>query len=187
MYKRLTIEDSVRVPPEHLGDDLEESVEEGLKSEKEGVIDPELGVVVAIESVEEIEGGEIEPEDAGVHYNAEFQAIVYDPEMHEVVDGEVVDVTEFGAFIRIGPFDGLCHISQVTDEYMNLDEENAMLTSDEQDKKLEVNDTVTARIIAVSLGNQDSNKINLTMRQPGLGKQEWIEAYEEEQQESEEE
>jgi len=187
MYKRLTIEDSVRVPPQHLGDNVEESVENGLKEEKEGVIHPEIGVIMAIESVEDIEGGDIEPEDAGIHYSATYKALVFEPEMHEVLNGEVVDLTEFGAFVRIGPFDGLCHISQVTDDYMNLDEENMMLTSDEQEKSLGMNDTVTARIIAVSLGNQESNKINLTMRQPGLGKDEWIEQYEEEQEEDEEE
>ncbi|MFP4038426.1 MAG: DNA-directed RNA polymerase [Candidatus Nanohaloarchaea archaeon] len=186
MYKRLTIEDSVRVPPEHLGGDVEESVLNGLK-EKEGEIHPELGVIIGVEEVEDIEGGDIEPEDAGVHYEAEYTAVVFEPEMHEVINGEVVDLTEFGAFIRIGPFDGLCHISQVTDDYMNLDEENMMLTSDEQEKSLGVNDFVTTRIIAVSLGNQESNKINLTMRQPGLGKQEWIEAYEEEKEEEEQE
>lgn len=185
MYKRLTIEDSVRVPPEHLGDNLEESVLNGLK-QREGEINPEIGVMIAIEEVEEIEGGSIEPEDAGVHYQARYKALVFEPEMHEVINGEVVDLTEFGAFIRIGPFDGLCHISQVTDDYMNLDEENSMLVSDEQEKSLGVNDFVTTRIIAVSLGNQESNKINLTMRQPGLGKQEWIAEYEEEKQEESE-
>ncbi len=187
MYKRLTIEDSVRVPPQHLGDNVEESVENGLKAEKEGKINSELGVVLSIESVKNIEGGDIKPEDAGIHYNATYDALVFEPELHEVVNGEVVDLTEFGAFVRIGPFDGLCHISQVTDDYMNLDEENMMLTSDEQEKSLGVNDFVTARIIAVSLGNQESNKINLTMRQPGLGKQEWIEQYEEEKAEENEE
>ena len=186
MYKRLTIEDSVRVPPEHLGDNVKESVENGLKAEKEGEINSELGVVLSIESVKDIEGGDIKPEDAGIHYRATYDALVFEPEMHEVVNGEVVDLTEFGAFVRIGPFDGLCHISQVTDDYMNLDEENMMLTSDEQEKSLGMNDFVTARIIAVSLGNQESNKINLTMRQPGLGKEEWIEQYEEEKAEEQE-
>lgn len=186
MYKRLTIEDSVRVPPQHLGNNLEESVLNGLK-EKEGNIHPEIGVIMGIETVEEIEGGEIKPEDAGVHYHTKYKALVFEPELHEVINGEVIDLTEFGAFIRIGPFDGLCHISQVTDDYMNLDEENMMLTSDEQEKSLSTNDVVTTRIIAVSLGNQESNKINLTMRQPGLGKEEWIEQHEEEKQEQAEE
>ena len=187
MYKRLDIADSIRVPPENLGEDLEESVKGALRKNVEGSISEEAGVILAVNKVNSIEGGEIEPEDAGVHYDAEYEAIVYEPNLQEVVKGEVVDITSFGAFIRIGPLDGLCHVSQIMDEYVNLDEENNMLVSEEGDKTLEIGDTVTARIIAVSLGNEDSNKINLTMRQPGLGKDEWIELYEEEQAEQEDE
>ncbi|MFB6209382.1 MAG: DNA-directed RNA polymerase [Candidatus Nanohaloarchaea archaeon] len=187
MYKRLTINDTARVPPEHLGEDVEESVEAGLADEVEGRIDAEVGVILAVEEVNSIEGGEIEPEDAGVHYEVEYEAIVFEPDLHEVVFGEVVDITEFGAFVRIGPFDGLCHVSQIMDDYVTFDEDNAMLVSDEESFSLEVGDTVTARIIAVSLEQKDTNKINLTMRQPGLGKDEWIEKYEEEQEEEEDE
>ncbi|MFB6292417.1 MAG: DNA-directed RNA polymerase, partial [Candidatus Nanohaloarchaea archaeon] len=180
MYKRLTIQDSVRVPPEHLGDNLKESVRAGLREEVEGQIFEEVGVVVGVEEVNSIEGGDIEAEDPGVHYDVEYQAIVFEPELHEVVQGEVVDVTGFGAFIRIGPFDGLCHISQIMDDYVNYDEENEMLVSDEEQYNVQVGDFLTGRIIAVSLEKQEANKINLTMRQPGLGKEEWIEEYEEE-------
>lgn len=186
MYKRVTIEDSVRVPPKHLGEDVENSVKGGLASEVEGQIFEEIGVVIGIEEVNSVEGGEIEPEDAGIHYDVEYEALVFEPEMHEVVTGEVVDVTDFGAFIRLGPFDGLCHVSQIMDEYVNLDEENSMLVSEENQFTLEKGDDVTARIIAVSLENSETNKINLTMRQPGLGKEEWIEQYEEEKEEQEE-
>jgi len=187
MYKRLTIQDSVRVPPQHLGENVSNSVRDGLRSEVEGQIVEDVGVVIGVEDVNSVEGGDIKPEDAGIHYEVEYEAIVYDPELHEVVNGEVVDITDFGAFIRIGPFDGLCHVSQVMDEYVNLDEEAQMLISEDQDRALEVGDTLTSRIIAVSLGKQDTNKINLTMRQPGLGKEEWIEMYEEEKAEQEQE
>jgi len=186
MYKHVTIKDSVRVPPKHLGEDVEKSVKGGLASEVEGEIFEDLGVVIGIEEVDSVEGGEIEPEDAGVHYNVEYKALVFEPEMHEIVTGEVVDVTDFGAFIRLGPFDGLCHVSQIMDEYVNMDEENSMLVSEENQFTVEKGDSVTARIIAVSLENNETNKINLTMRQPGLGKEEWIELYEEEQEEQEE-
>jgi len=185
MYKRLEVEDSVRVPPQHLGDDLEESVRAGIKEEVEGEIHSEIGVVIGVEDVNSIEGGDIKPEDAGVHYDVEYEAIVYEPELHEVVRGEVVDITGFGAFVRIGPFDGLCHVSQIMDEYVNYDEENEMLVAEEENFTVNVGDVLISRIIAVSLENQESNKINLTMRQPGLGKEEWIEKYEEEQMEEE--
>lgn len=187
MYKRLTIQDSVRVPPQHLGENVSESVRDGLREEVEGDIVEDVGVVLGVESVNSVEGGDIEPEDAGIHYRVEYEALVFEPDLHEVINGEVVDITEFGAFIRIGPFDGLCHVSQIMDEYVNLDDEASMLISEDQDRALEVGDTVTSRIIAVSLGKQDTNKINLTMRQPGLGKSEWIELYEEEKAEEEEE
>jgi DNA-directed RNA polymerase subunit E' len=185
MYKRLTIQDSVRVPPQHLGENVSESVRDGLREEVEGEIVEDVGVVLGVEEVNSVEGGDIEPEDAGIHYTVDYEALVFEPNLHEVVNGEVVDITEFGAFIRIGAFDGLCHVSQIMDEYVNLDDEASMLISEEQDRALEVGDTVTARIIAVSLGKQDTNKINLTMRQPGLGKEEWIEMYEEEKAEEE--
>jgi DNA-directed RNA polymerase subunit E' len=187
MYKRLTIQDSVRVPPQHLGENVSESVRDGLREEVEGEIVEDVGVVLGVEGVNSVEGGDIEPEDAGIHYQVEYEALVFEPELHEVIDGEVVDITEFGAFVRIGPFDGLCHVSQIMDEYVNLDDEASMLISEDQDRALEVGDVVTARIIAVSLGKKDTNKINLTMRQPGLGKEEWIEMYEEEKAEEEEE
>jgi DNA-directed RNA polymerase subunit E' len=187
MYKRLTIQDSIRVPPQHLGENVSDSVRDGLREEVEGDIVEDVGVVLGVETVNSVEGGDIEPEDAGIHYQVEYEALVFDPELHEVVNGEVVDITEFGAFIRIGAFDGLCHVSQIMDEYVNLDDEASMLISEDQDRALEVGDTVTSRIIAVSLGKQDTNKINLTMRQPGLGKEEWIELYEEEKAEEEQE
>ena len=187
MYKRLTIQDSVRVPPQHLGENVSESVRDGLREEVEGEIVEDVGVVLGVEDVNSVEGGDIEPEDAGIHYQVEYEALVFEPELHEVINGEVVDITEFGAFVRIGPFDGLCHVSQIMDEYVNLDDEASMLISEDQDRALEVGDTVTSRIIAVSLGKQDTNKINLTMRQPGLGKKEWIEMYEEEKAEEEQE
>ncbi|MFB6208380.1 MAG: DNA-directed RNA polymerase [Candidatus Nanohaloarchaea archaeon] len=183
----MTLEDSVRVPPEHLGEEVKDSVRAGLKEEVEGKIFEETGVVIGVEDIQGVEGGEIEPEDPGVHYDVEYQAIVWQPEMHEVVFGEVVDVTSFGAFVRIGPFDGLCHVSQIMDEYVNLDEDQSRLVSDENELSLEKGDVVVARIIAVSLEKQDTNKINLTMRQPGLGKEEWIELYEEEAEEEEDE
>jgi DNA-directed RNA polymerase subunit E' len=187
MYKKLTIQDSVRVPPQHLGENVDESVRDGLRDEVEGNIVEDVGVVLGVEGVNSVEGGDIEPEDAGIHYQVEYEALVFEPNLHEVINGEVVDITEFGAFIRIGAFDGLCHVSQIMDEYVNLDDDASMLISEDQERTLEVGDTVTSRIIAVSLGKQDTNKINLTMRQPGLGKTKWIEMYEEEKAEEEQE
>ena len=45
----------------------------------------------------------------------------------------------------------------------------------ESNKILTVNDIVRARIIAISIASGRSGKLGLTMRQPYLGKIDWIE------------
>lgn len=186
MYKAQTIEERIRVDPELLGRDLQESVLQSLSRQLEGAITEDLGVVLAVTEVANIGEGDIEPEDAGVHYPVTYKTLSFEPELHEVVEGEVVDVTDFGAFIRIGPIDGLCHISQIMNQYVDYDENQEMLVGEEGSKTLKQGDTVRARITAVSLDDSADNKVNLTMRQPTLGKLEWIEEELEEDEDDEE-
>jgi DNA-directed RNA polymerase subunit E' len=49
----------------------------------------------------------------------------------------------------------------------------------ESKKTLENGDKVRARIVTISLKKAKENKIGLTMRQPGLGKLDWINQKEE--------
>ena len=91
-----------------------------------------------------------------------------------MVEGEIVEIVDFGAFIRLGPLDGLVHVSQICDDYISYEQVCNRFIGKETGKQLEVNDKVRARIIAVSLGTGRSGKLGLTMRQPFLGKEEWI-------------
>ena len=69
----------------------------------------------------------------------------------------------------------MCHISQVTDDFISYDPKRSTLLAKESGRSLSVGDHVRARIIAMSLrGGSRSGKIGLTMRQPYLGKIEWI-------------
>ncbi|MEK6942296.1 MAG: DNA-directed RNA polymerase, partial [archaeon] len=98
----------------------------------------------------------------------------YKPELHEVVEGVVSEVTEFGAFVKTGPVEALVHVSQIMDDYINYDAKGKTFIGKESKKKLSLNDVVLARIITVSLkGTVSNSKIGLTMRQLGLGKKEW--------------
>jgi DNA-directed RNA polymerase subunit E' len=96
--------------------------------------------------------------------------------MQEVVDGTVVEVVEFGAFVGIGPIDGLLHVSQISDEYLSYDGENQQLASRESNRTLTVDDAVRARIVTKSIDerNPRESKIGLTAKQPGLGKHGWL-------------
>lgn len=178
MYKKMKLEGIVRIPPDKLGDPLEEAVERELRDKYEAVVDKTLGTIVAILGSDKIGEGRILAGDGAVYYNAIFDAIVFKPEMQEIIEGEVVEIVKFGAFLSMGPFDGLLHVSQITNEYLSYDEKNARLVSKESSKSLSEGDKLRARVIAVSLNEKEprESKIGLTMRQTGLGKLEWLEA-----------
>jgi DNA-directed RNA polymerase subunit E' len=108
--------------------------------------------------------------------------------MQEVVDGEVVEVVSFGAFVGIGPVDGLLHVSQISDEYLAFDEENQQLASRESNQVLGTGDAVRTRIVTKSIDerNPRESKIGLTAKQPGLGKHGWLREQREQEQASSE-
>ena len=178
MYKRVTLRDTVEVPPEHLADVSTKLVKGLLQDKLEGQVDEEIGSVVSVIEVHDIGDGRVLPNRPGVYYEAEFDALTFDPQMQEVVDGEVVEVVSFGAFVGIGPVDGLLHVSQISDEYLAFDEQNQQLASRESNRTIGTGDAVRARIVTKSIDerNPRDSKIGLTGKQIGLGKHGWLEA-----------
>ena len=177
MYLISKIEDTVRVPPTLFDEPLEEMAFELLNENYVGMIDKKLGLMVTVKEIEEIGIGRVIMGDGAAYHNVTFTALFFKPELQEIVEGEVIEITEFGAFVRMGPMDGLVHVSQVTDDYINYDSKRGALLGKESKKTLEEGDKVRARIVALSLKGKSSKetKIGLTMRQPGLGRPEWIE------------
>ncbi len=177
MYLKVRAVDVVRVPPERFGEDIVSTVKELLEEKLEGRLDKKVGMFIAILDVISIGEGRILIGDAGIYYETVFDTLVYRPKLQEITEGEVVEVVEFGAFIEIGPLDGLLHISQITDEYISYDEKGGRLVGKESGKSLTTGERVRARIVAVSLNEKEpsDSKIGLTMRQPGLGTYKWLE------------
>lgn len=174
MYKIVKIKDTVRVPPERFEEPTDEVILDILRKDYEGLTDKDLGSILSITKVEEIKVGKIIMGDGASHHDVMFKALVYKPELHEVILGEVVEIVDFGAFIRLGPMDGLIHVSQVTDDYISYDREKGVLIGKESNRRLKEGDRVRARIVSVSIQRGDRGKIGLTMRQPGLGELNWI-------------
>jgi DNA-directed RNA polymerase subunit E' len=186
LYKTIKVEDVVRVPPDRFGEPLKDVVGDilrqgyefkgGTVGAYEGLVDRDVGVVLAVTDVESIEEGRLIPNDGASFHKTVFNAIVFKPDLHEILDCEVVDVVEFGAFVRFGPLDGLVHVSQIADDYISYDEKRGALLGKTTNRVLEVGNRVRARVVAVSTNpeGQRGGKINLTMRQPNLGKFEWI-------------
>jgi len=176
MYLKTRLVDTVRIDPEQLGMPVMAAVGRALRDKLEGQIDKKLGALVAILDVVDIGDGRILFGDGGVYYEATFDALMYKPIMQEVTEGVVVEVVEFGAFVGVGPLDGLIHVSQLTDDFVSYDGKNARLVFKESGRAITEGDKLRARIVAVSLNERDphESRIGLTMRQPALGKLEWL-------------
>jgi DNA-directed RNA polymerase subunit E' len=177
MYKRMKLVDTVRVAPNLLGEDVRVSVKDALKTKLEGRVDKNIGSIVAVTEIDEVGEGHILVGDGAVYYDVIFHAIVFIPVLQEVIEGEVVETVEFGAFVSIGSMDGLLHVSQITDDFMSYDGKHGRLLSKNGGRSLTEGDRVRSRIVAVSINEREprESKIGLTMRQPALGKTEWLE------------
>jgi DNA-directed RNA polymerase subunit E' len=173
MYKIIQVEDEIKVPPSKFELGLAEAVKASLMDRWDGVIDKRLGVVLVVTDVKSTGEGRIYSGDGSIHYPVEFEVLVYKPNQNEIVEGEIIDVTEFGVFLRLGPVDGMIHVSQLMDDFVNFDRKNAIFMGKESKQRMKEGDVVRARIISVSVAGSEY-KIGLTARQPNLGSVDWL-------------
>jgi len=175
MFKLIELQDTIRIPPETFGNPLEKVSREQVKAKYEGVVDEELGYVIAVTRVKVSPVGKIIPGDGATYHKVAFSLLAFYPVIQEVLEGDVVEIADFGAFVRIGPVDALLHVSQLMDDYISYDEKQGVLLGKETKRTLAAGDQVRVRVTAVSLGRAGSSgKIGVTGRQPFLGKLEWI-------------
>lgn len=173
MFYKVELKDHIRVPPNLFNLPLEEAVIKRIKAKYSGFISKDLGIVVDVSRMKDIGEGILIPGDGASYYDVAFELLTFKPEMQEVVLGKIKDIAEFGAFINIGPIDGMIHISQTMDDFVSFSKDKT-LAGKETKRILKVNDICRARIIAVSFKDVLNPKLGLTMRQQGLGRLDWI-------------
>jgi DNA-directed RNA polymerase subunit E' len=175
MFKLVTLQDTIRIPPETFGNPLGKVGKDQVKAKYEGMVDEELGYVIAVTRVDVSPIGKIIPGDGATYHKVTFSLLTFYPVLQEIVEGDVVEIADLGAFLRIGPVDALLHVSQLMDDYISYDEKQGVLQGKETKRKVASGDQIRVRITAVSLGRAGtSGKIGVTARQPFLGKLEWI-------------
>ena len=176
MYTLVKLGDTVRVPPEQFGEDLNDAINNIVQKTFEGTIRKKHGLIVAVDSINTLGDGIIIHGDGGMYQKVEFEALTFNPTLQEMTDALICEIVEFGAFCHIGPLDALIHMSQIMNDYVNVDAENERIVGKENKNVLKVGDHVRARIVAISLNELSAreSKIGLTMRQPALGAHEWL-------------
>ncbi len=176
MFKLFTLEGKIEIPPFLFNQEKTISARIILSEDYEGIITRNYGFIIAVVDVLEVGQGIIIPGNANTFHEVQFTILSFKPTVSEVVEGTVVEIVDFGSFVRLGPLDGLVHVSQICDDYISYEQIGNRFIGKETGKILEVNDQVRAKIIAVSLGTGRSGKLGLTMRQKFLGKEDWVEA-----------
>jgi|SRR3989339_463075 len=172
MFYLVEVQDHVRVEPKHFALETREAVEKQLNESYVNSVSKELGFVISVISIDEVDDGIIIPGDGAAFYSSIFKLLVWKPELHELVYGTLSEITNFGAFIQMGPARGMIHISQTMEDYVSLSK-TGTLSGKASKRNLGKEDDCIARIVAISFKGGEP-KIGLTMRQPGLGKVEWV-------------
>ena len=172
MFYLTEVEDYVRVEPKLFGLPTSEAVDKQIRETYADYYDKELGKVVTVVEVLEVGEGILIPGDGAAYYLSKFTLVAWKPSLHELVFGKIAEITTFGAFIDLGVLRGMIHISQTMEDYVSFSKTNTLLGKANK-RVLKADDLCLARIVAIS-HKGDEPKIGLTMRQPGLGKLEWI-------------
>jgi len=172
MFYLVEVEDHIRVEPKHFGLPTREAIEKQLNESYVDKVNKEIGYIISIIAVDKIEDGVIIAGDGAAFYKSAFKVLAWKPELHELVYGTVAEITSFGAFMQIGPAQGMIHISQTMEDYVSVSK-TGTLSGKASKRSLGKGDECLARIVAISYKSGEP-KIGLTMRQHGLGKLDWI-------------
>jgi len=137
-----------------------------LKSKYESMVKADLGYIIMILNADVEPMGKVIAGDGGTFHRVTFDALTFYPKLQEIIYGELVDITDFGAFVRIGPTDALLHLSQVMDDYLKSNIASGVILANQSGRTLKIGSTIRTRITAVSLGKASTmGKIGITCRQ----------------------
>lgn len=173
MFYEVEVKSHIRIPPSSFDMDVEDAIMQQLNETFKEYISKDIGIGITVSDIIEIREGVIIPGDGAAYYETVFKLLTFKPELQEVIFGNISEITDFGAFIDIGPIDGMIHISQTMDDFVSFSKSN-VLTGKESKKSLKIGDECRARIIAISYKDIKNPKIGLTMRQYLLGNLNWI-------------
>src|SRR3990172_8480041 len=96
-------EDVVRIPPERLGGGIDAPARGRPRTTLEGRVGVDRSLTLIASNIERVGEGRIVHGDGAVYQTVKYDAVVFVPQLQEIIDGTVVEILKFGAFIRFGP------------------------------------------------------------------------------------
>ena len=107
MYLKEKRKDVIRIPPERLGEDINELSQELTQHSFEGKIVGDKSLIVLTTSITPMGEGRIVHGDGAVYQDVEYDALIFRLDNQEIVEGYVCEILKFGAFVRFGPLEFL--------------------------------------------------------------------------------
>lgn len=160
------------------GEDVDKAALAQLREQLEGKLDQELkGIIVSVLDAKVVSEGVLLPlpGDPQTYYIVRYKMLVYKPVLLEVIRGVVREAREIGIFVDMGPIDGFVFRNQIMDEPVEFVPERRAFRGVQSNRMVEINDVVRARITQIGKDKRGYGiRVGLTMRQPYLGKEEWI-------------
>ena len=188
MYYKIKLKDRIRVPPKLFEMERDEAIRSVLREEYSKTINKDFGLIIDVTSAKATSRGVVIPGDPNIYYDVDYEILTFSVEVNEVFRGKITEIMEFGAFVNIGPFEGLLHISQISKDKFTFNKKNKTLSDAKGKRVLKKGDIVFVKCSTVSMrGTSSDVKISLTMRGDGLGKLEWLEEKKEKKKKKEKE
>src|SRR5437660_9926170 len=96
MFEIVHMSDVVRIPPSRLKNSLKVTAVGILKEKYESMISPELGYVIMIIDANANSVGKLVEGDGATYHRVTFKELTSYPNLQQVVEGEVVEITDSG-------------------------------------------------------------------------------------------
>ncbi|KAG5679102.1 hypothetical protein PVAND_008695 [Polypedilum vanderplanki] len=155
MFYHMQLTHETVVHPIYFGPELMDIVLKKIYTEVEGSCHGNIGYVISITSITEIERGLLVDSGMALYY-AKYFAIVFRPFKNEILDGIVKNVNSIGFFAEIGPI--LCFVSHqsMPQGFRFISKEFPNYFKSEDNEVITIGDPIRIRIIGVRV---DQNKM----------------------------
>ncbi len=174
MFYEVVLRDKIRIPPSMLNMDISDAALSIVRDLYERRFIKDVGFVLLIEKAKIEKEGVVIPGDPYIYYEVSFTSVVFCLSVNEVMRGFVKDIVDFGAFVSLGPLEGLLHISQISSSRYIFDKKTKSLVSQKEKKVVKKGDVLLVKVSTISWKSTiPDTKVGVTMRSPGLYNEEW--------------
>ncbi|KNC53173.1 DNA-directed RNA polymerase II subunit rpb7, partial [Thecamonas trahens ATCC 50062] len=140
----------------YFGPKLQERLKEALHAKVEGTCTGRFGYVITVTEIVSMGKGRIEENIGDVVFDVRYKAIVFKPFTGEVLDAEVVSVSEIGFSCTVGPLNVFVPHQRLGDFSFDADAAPQCWTSPDSRHVIKVDSEVRIKIQAV---NEHANDI----------------------------